>query len=74
MDIYLPKKFIMNNLSLIIPVIIYFTFLAIGFPYIKGKTKKYAIDKANWYILLCLMPPITLFFFYFSQVKPKERL
>ncbi|MFZ4614297.1 MAG: hypothetical protein ACOYNH_11495 [Bacteroidia bacterium] len=62
----------MNNLSLIIPVIIYFTFLAIGFPYIKGKTKKYAIDIANWYILLCLMPPITLFFFISHKLNQKK--
>ena len=64
----------MQITSLIIPVIIYFMFLAIGFPYIKGKTKKYAINKTNWYNLLCLMPPVTLFFFYFLQVKLKERL
>jgi len=64
----------MSNISLIIPVVIYFILLAFGFPYIKKNTEKYGIDKTIWYILLFLMPLITLIVFYFSQIKPKESL
>jgi len=64
----------MYIISLIIPGIIYFTLLAFGFPYIKKQTEKHGIDKTIWYIMLFLMPPITIIVFYFSQVKPKESL